>query len=161
MASKLYRIWTCMKHRCYGAGEKNAHARWYRDRGIEVNKEWRESFKAFEIWALTNGYKEGLTIDRIDPDGDYCPENCRWVTMSENSKRSRHSCSVSKKVGNKIIYKTPARSKRTSGEKKVHNEKEVIERFKKLPDELDGSAREKFFTYLKGAVSMAEHMRNI
>jgi hypothetical protein len=63
-------------------GRKN-----YAGRGIKVCSEWRGSFVAFHQWALKNGYRVGLTLDRIDNDGHYEPSNCRWVTRGDNSKK--------------------------------------------------------------------------
>ena len=51
--------------------------------------EWKDDFKAFHDWAMANGYLEGLTIDRIDNDRGYSPDNCRWVTMAEQNKNKR------------------------------------------------------------------------
>lgn len=85
---RLNGIWRCMKYRCHSESPRNPYARYYRDKGIVVCDEWRSDFKVFEKWAHENGYKEGLSIDRIDSDGNYEPENCRWVTVSENSKKA-------------------------------------------------------------------------
>lgn len=79
--TRLYRIWTNMKSRCYN---KNcaSYTRWG-GRGIEMCDAWRESFEEFMNWSMSNGYEEYLSIDRIDNDGNYCPENCRWTTVEE------------------------------------------------------------------------------
>ncbi len=82
----LYHKWFGMKGRCY---DKTNHGyKTYGGRGIIICDEWKNDFMVFMKWAYVNGYKEhsGLTIDRIDVHGNYCPENCQWVTRSENSR---------------------------------------------------------------------------
>lgn len=81
----LYSIWDSMKRRCEKPG--NQHYDRYGARGIKVCPQWHD-FKAFERWALSNGYRDGLSIDRIDNDGDYCPENCQWITLADNASKS-------------------------------------------------------------------------
>ena len=71
----------------------------YGSRGITVCEEWKNNPKSFFDWALSNGYKKGLSIDRIDNDGDYCPENCRWVTQKEQTRNTRRNNKFN--VGNK------------------------------------------------------------
>lgn len=68
--------------------EEDNSYRWYGKKGIKVCDEWLENPLEFEKWALDNGYKDDLTIDRIDSCGNYCPENCRWITLEENSRRA-------------------------------------------------------------------------
>ena len=84
---RLYRIWKAMKSRCYYPKNKCFNS--YGARGISICEEWKSSFAAFARWALANGYLGNLTIDRIDVDGNYCPENCRWITMQEQQKNKR------------------------------------------------------------------------
>lgn len=86
--SILFHKWTGMKDRCYNANAKNYE--YYGGRGIAICEEWRTSYEAFRDWANSNGYKDGLSLDRIDPDKDYSPDNCRWITMSaqQGNKRS-------------------------------------------------------------------------
>lgn len=88
-ASRIYRIWLGMKDRC---NNKNDHAYYcYGGRGISVCKEWDESYLSFKNWSMSNGYKGNLSIDRIDCDGNYCPENCRWANNKQQSRNRRNS----------------------------------------------------------------------
>ena len=88
--TKLYDVWCAAKARCNNP--KNKNYKHYGGRGIKVCDEWENSFQAFYEWAMANGYKEGLSIDRIDNDGNYEPANCRWVTQEEqcNNRRTSH-----------------------------------------------------------------------
>lgn len=81
----IYSIWRGMKRRCYEPNRKDF--KWYGGKGITVCNEWLNSYEGFKEWALTNGYKCGLTIDRIDNKKRYEPSNCQWITQSENSKK--------------------------------------------------------------------------
>ena len=86
---RLYNIWKSMRQRCRNRNGNRSKS--YVDKGITVCEEWSE-YSSFRKWALANGYKEGLTLDRIDNDGHYEPSNCRWVTyaVQANNKSSNH-----------------------------------------------------------------------
>lgn len=87
--TRLYRIWQGMKNRCYNKNDKR-----YQDwggRGIAVCSEWKDKFMVFYNWAVSNGYDDNLTIDRIDNNKGYEPSNCRWITNKENSNNTRRN----------------------------------------------------------------------
>lgn len=79
----LYKTWVNAKTRCYNP--KSVKYARYGGRGISMCDEWKHNFPAFYQWANTHGYKPGLQIDRIDNDGNYSPDNCRFVTNKENT----------------------------------------------------------------------------
>ena len=92
-------VWQAMKNRCYNP--KSESYKNYGARGIEVCKEWQDR-ENFTIWAINNGYKKGLQLDRIDNNGNYEPNNCRWVTPKENSRNRRNTIVLT--VDNKDYY---------------------------------------------------------
>lgn len=88
--TKLLSVYSAMKGRCYNPSDGKYYR--YGARGIKMCDEWKNNPSAFFNWALSNGYSEGLSIDRIDNDGNYCTENCRWVDAltQANNKSSNH-----------------------------------------------------------------------
>ena len=88
--TKLYKTWSNMKQRCYNSNSDDYYN--YGGRGITVCDEWLNSFQKFYNWSINNGYKEELTIDRINVNGNYEPIKCRWITNAEqqNNKRNNH-----------------------------------------------------------------------
>ena len=90
--TRLWNIWDGMMKRCY-----NPKHMWYKrygGRGITICDEWLDDHGAFFSWALANGYADHLTLDRIDVNGNYCPENCRWVDMKTQHNNRSNNCIV-------------------------------------------------------------------
>ena len=85
--TRLYRIFYKMKERCYKPSNDNY--KYYGGLGIKICDEWLNDFNAFAQWALSHGYADNLTIDRKDNAKDYCPENCRWITIQEQQRNKR------------------------------------------------------------------------
>ena len=87
--SRLYNIWSCMKQRCYNPNNTKYHL--YGGNGITICPSWRDSFEAFERWAMKNGYRDDLTIDRLDGSGGYYPGNCRWATIKQQANNKSNN----------------------------------------------------------------------
>ena len=98
--SRLYNVWSLMKERCYNSNRKEYPN--YGGRGIEVCPEWLDA-KTFIEWALKNGYEDNLTIDRIDINGNYCPQNCRWVSRKAQQNNRRNNRLITYKGETKTI----------------------------------------------------------
>lgn len=93
---RLYNIWIGIKQRCNNPNYKLY--KWYGGKGVKLCEEWND-YPMFREWALANGYRDpepgetkgdAMSIDRIDPDMDYCPENCRWISLRENVSHMRN-----------------------------------------------------------------------
>lgn len=89
--TRLFKIWHSMLGRCNPRGYKFKN---YNVKGISVCDEWKNDFKTFHVWSLKNGYRENLTIDRINGDGNYEPSNCRWVSYLEQSRNKKETTMV-------------------------------------------------------------------
>lgn len=87
-SEKLYHIWKGMRKRCRGGDD--IHKKYYTSRGIMVCNEW-DDYLNFKEWALSHGYEDGLTIDRIDNFKGYNPDNCRWIPMFEQASNKRNN----------------------------------------------------------------------
>lgn len=96
--TRLHNIWKSMKERCYNSNHDQYKD--YGGRGITICSEWKNDFLCFYNWAISNGYKDNLTIDRINNDGNYCPENCKWSTRKEqgNNQRTNHLLTYNNKT---------------------------------------------------------------
>ena len=82
----LYFVWKTMRQRCLNP--KQHDYKWYGAKGIKICKEW-DDYTVFRECSMSNGYKKGLTIDRIDVDKDYGPDNCRWITIQEQQRNKK------------------------------------------------------------------------
>lgn len=87
--TRLYRIWLNMKNRCNNKKSKCFY--YYGGKGIKIYDEWLNDFMSFYNWSMSHGYRDDLTIDRIDNNKDYCPENCRWVTYLQQGRNTERN----------------------------------------------------------------------
>lgn len=85
--TRIYKIWSDMRNRC--SNKNNKAYKYYGERGIKVDSIWDKEFQPFYDWAMANGYKENLTIDRIDVNGNYEPSNCRWISQQKQMRNHR------------------------------------------------------------------------
>lgn len=99
--SPLYHVWSSMKARCLRTTDHSYKN--YGARGITICEEWLNSYVAFYEWSIANGYQQGLSIDRIDVNGDYCPENCRWANNSMQSRNKRNNIYIEHNGESKIL----------------------------------------------------------
>ena len=105
---RIYSIFYTMLKRCYNS--RNTLYLGYGARGIRVCDDWKNDFKSFYIWAMSNGYTDELSIDRIDNNGNYEPSNCRWVTLTVQA-RNKRVIQVNNTSGYKGVYFNKKRGK--------------------------------------------------
>lgn len=95
--TRIYGLYLSMKDRCYNS---NCYAyKWYGLNGIKVCDEWRNNFVAFYDWAMANGYKDNLSIERIDVNKDYEPSNCCWIPFKKQHENTRNAIRIKTKNG--------------------------------------------------------------
>lgn len=112
MRRKIYVIWRNFKRRCYNSSDKRYIN--YGGRNIVVCDEWKNSFNEFYNWALKNGYKDGLLIDRIDNDKNYEPNNCRFVTSAESAQnRNCNKLNIEKVIEIRKLFQENPNYKRS------------------------------------------------
>lgn len=136
-STPLYKRWHAMKSRCTNTNSDSFKD--YGGRGIRICDEWLKPAN-FIKWALENGYREELTIERIDVNGDYTPENCIWATRAEQNRNTRRN--ISQKVQGKEYTLAELASKlgvtRSTVYDWYHKEglrgDELVERYEKVPD---------------------------
>lgn len=127
--TKLYGVWLTMRNRC--SNKKHTSYCNYGERGISVCEKWSD-YILFKKWALDNGYKQGLTIDRINNDGNYEPNNCRWVDMKTQAYNIRQ---LETSSGHKFIYIFKCNYKVIFQKKGLYQKKHKT--FKNLKDALE------------------------
>ena len=97
----LYHIWESMRLRC--SSPKDKHFADYGGRNIKVCDEWNKDFLKFKEWALNNGYSKGLTLDRINNNSNYSPDNCRWTTRKKQQRNRRNNVYITYKGQTKLL----------------------------------------------------------
>lgn len=120
--NKLYSIWANMIQRCINPNTINYKG--YGGRGITICNEWKNSFENFLNWAQKNNYNHNLEIDRINNDGNYCPENCRFVTRTQNARN--------RTVTHYIVYKGEKKSLAEWSEQLGIRQSILLDRLNKL-----------------------------
>ena len=99
--TRLYSIWAGMKTRCLNPNSD--HKKWYYEKGIDICDEWKNDFMSFYNWSMKNGYANDLTIDRVNNNKGYNPENCRWANSTQQSRNKSHTIFVNFNGENKTL----------------------------------------------------------
>ena len=99
--TRIYKIWSGMKKRCNNP--KDSNYKNYGAKNICVCNQWENDFMNFYIWSIMNGYKDNLTIDRINNEGNYEPNNCRWVTQKEQTRNVRTNVKITIKGKTRLL----------------------------------------------------------
>ena len=100
--TRLYNIWKGLSKRCFN--KNNIGYALYGGRGISVCDQWRGNFENFRAWSVANGYRPNLSIDRIDSNGDYTPDNCRWATSKTQANNTRRNHFITLKGKTKLLH---------------------------------------------------------
>lgn len=100
--TRLYRIWIGIRKRTSGKANEKRTKKWYTDKNIKMCEEWSD-FRNFRDWANTNGYDESLTIDRIDGNKGYSPENCRWVDWKTQTRNKSNNINITRNGETKCL----------------------------------------------------------
>ena len=143
--TRLYSIWENMKTRCYNKNTPKYQI--YGARGIQVCKAWKESYNAFYDWAMAHGYQTSLTLDRIDPNGNYEPSNCRWASHTEQACNKRNARQI---FYQGKLWNLSELSKKTDIPSSTLYEKSE-EEIKDLLEMLDSYEKREFIGIMRGA----------
>lgn len=127
--TRIYKTWRNMKSRCYNPNASKYYL--YGGKGIKVCEEWKNDFMSFYNWAMANGYKDDLTIDRIDSDKDYCPENCKWATVKEQNSHLKFVNKRNPFEKKMITYKNETHCLKDWAKKKNLKEKTLLARYER------------------------------
>ena len=100
--TRLYNIWIHIKHRTSGKANEKRTKKWYTDKNIKMCEEWSD-FRNFRDWANENGYDDSLTIDRIDGNKGYSPENCRWVDWKTQTRNKSNNINITRNGETKCL----------------------------------------------------------